>query len=77
MREEIKEVLSKSGKNLRSALTSLAPTGTISHFKFLEISIGINVDFSEVAQNYIIGQLASQSPGGISALLYDKLFDSL
>lgn len=77
MREEIKEVLSKSGKNLRSALTSLAPTGTISHFKFLEISIGINVDFSEEAQNYIIGQLASQSPGGISALLYDKLFDSL
>lgn len=47
VKDEIKEVLGKSGKNLRSALTSLAPSGTISHFKFLEISTGINVDFSE------------------------------
>lgn len=67
--------MAKSGKNLRSALSSLAPNGEISHLKFIEISRGINVDFSEKTQNYIISQLASKSVGGLNKLLYDKLFD--
>ena len=46
-RAEIKEVLARSGKNLNSALNSLAPTGRISAFKLIEICTGINVDFSE------------------------------
>lgn len=75
VREEIREVLAKSGNNLRSALTSLAPTGEISHFKLMEISTAINIDFSEYAQNYIISQLFMKSPGGLTKLLYDKLFE--
>ena len=34
-RREIAEVLGKSGKNLNSALCSLAPTGTISALKLV------------------------------------------
>ena len=34
-RREIKEVLATSGKNLNSALSSLAPTGLISSIKLM------------------------------------------
>ncbi len=43
VRVEIREVLGKSGKNLNSALCSLAPSGTISSVKLVEICRGIQV----------------------------------
>lgn len=76
-REELKELFSNSGKNLRSALTSLAPEGTISAFKLMEISRGIQVVFSEPCRNFILSRLAFKSPGGLNALNYSLLFEDL
>ena len=45
-REELSELFANSGRNLKSALTSLAPEGTISAFKLMEISRGIQAEFS-------------------------------
>jgi hypothetical protein len=46
-KQELSLVLGKYGKNLKSALQSLAPTGYISALKFCEICESIQVDFSE------------------------------
>jgi hypothetical protein len=70
-------VLANSGKNLNSALSSLAPSGTISWTKMMEISRGIQVQFSQQTWNFVLSQLAHRSPGGISQLNYGLLFDSL
>lgn len=66
--------MTKTGKNLNSALASLAPSGTIASYKLLEICTGINVDFSEEAQNLILSELAARSAGGLKHLDYGILF---
>ena len=70
-------LLTNSGKNLHSALSSLAPSGTISWVKMMEICRGIQVEFTERTWNFIFSQLCHRSPGGINKLNYDLLFDSL
>jgi hypothetical protein len=69
-------MLSKYGKNYLSALTSLAPGGTISAFKLIEISTAIQMQFTEQTKSYILSQLQARSPQGLSGLNYSLLFES-
>jgi hypothetical protein len=73
----LKEVLGKSGRNLQSALTSLAPTGFISSLKFCEICESIQIDFSEDTRNYILSQLLAKSRDGLAHLEYGLIFTTL
>jgi len=40
----------------------------------MEISRGIQVEFSEQCKNFILSRLAVKSPGGLNALNYSLLF---
>lgn len=73
----MKDVLGKSGRNLQSALTSLAPTGFISSLKFCEICESIQVDFSEDTKNYILSRLLAKSTEGLDNLEYGLIFTTL
>lgn len=74
---ELKEVLRRAGRNLQSALTSLAPTGFISSLKFCEICESIQVDFSEDTRNYILSRLLARSADGLAHLEYGLIFTLL
>ena len=74
---EVNSVLAKYGKNLKSALQSLAPTGLISSLKFCEICEAIQVDFSEEAKSYILSLLLSKSQTGLAELQYGRVFEEL
>jgi hypothetical protein len=55
----------------------LAPTGSISAVKLIEISEEIHIDFSEPLKNWFLGQLLAKSPKDLSRLEYRYLFEGL
>ena len=66
-----------SGKNLHSALSSLAPSGTMSWVKKMEICRGIQVEFTDRTWNFIFSQICQKCEGGIMKLDYSLLFSNL
>ena len=60
-----------------SALGQLAPSGLIGWEKLMEITKGINVEFTESTWNFILSQLAFNSQGGVNNLKYAVKFASM